>query len=188
MQNILEFGQLISSEGPWSNRLISTVLAPRYRRSSQTVNTTALVTLKHAHTYLMRLQDITRIVWNCSIKFSHSTSQELYAQVSRFVYCLFKSLDGRFYSFPIYDDVIKWKHFPSYWSFVWEIHRSPVNSPHKGQWRGALEFSLICAWINDWVNNREADDLRHHRSHYDVIVMNLQTIAPVLWSNSKECG
>ena len=25
------------------------------------------------------------------------------------------------------------------------IHRWPVNSPHKGQWRGALMFSLICA-------------------------------------------
>ena len=47
----------------------------------------------------------------------------------------------------------------------------PVNSPHKGQWRGALMFSLICAWINDWVNNREAGDFRHHRGHYDVIVL-----------------
>ena len=44
-----------------------------------------------------------------------------------------------------HDDVIKWKHFPHYWSFVREIHRSPVNSPRKGQWRGALMFSLICA-------------------------------------------
>ena len=41
-----------------------------------------------------------------------------------------------------------------------------VNSPHKGQWRGALMFSLICAWINGWVNNREAGDLRRHRAHY----------------------
>ena len=63
----------------------------------------------------------------------------------------------------IHDDVIKWKHFPRYWPFVWEIHRSPVNSPHKGQWRGALMFSLICAWINGWVNHREAGDLRRHR-------------------------
>ena len=47
----------------------------------------------------------------------------------------------------------------------------PVNSPHKGQWRGALMFSLICVWINNWVNNREAGDLRRHRSHYDVTVM-----------------
>ena len=52
---------------------------------------------------------------------------------------------------------------------------SPVNSPHKGQWRGALMFSLICVWINDWVNNREAGDLRRYRAHHDVIVMwNLQ--------------
>ena len=43
-----------------------------------------------------------------------------------------------------HDDVIKWKHFPRYWPFVRGIHRSPGNSPHKGQWRGALMFSLIC--------------------------------------------
>ena len=43
--------------------------------------------------------------------------------------------------------------------------------PHKGQWRGALIFSLICAWINAWVNNRQAGDLRRHRVHYDVTVM-----------------
>ena len=54
-----------------------------------------------------------------------------------------------------HDDVIKWKHFPRYWPFVRGIHRSPVNSPHKGQWRGALMFSLICVWINGWENNRE---------------------------------
>ena len=70
-----------------------------------------------------------------------------------------------------HDDVIKWKHFLRYWPFVRGIHRSPVNSPHKGQWRGVLMFSLICAWINSWVNNREAGDLRRHRAHYDVAVM-----------------
>ena len=70
-----------------------------------------------------------------------------------------------------HDDVIKRKHFLRYWPFVWGIHRSPVNSPHKGQWRGALMFSLICAWINGWVNNGEAGDLRRHRTHYDVTVM-----------------
>ena len=71
----------------------------------------------------------------------------------------------------MHDDVIKWKHFPRYLPFVRGIHRSPVNSPHKGQWRGTLMFSLICIWINSWVNNREADDLRRYRAHYDVIVM-----------------
>ena len=30
------------------------------------------------------------------------------------------------------DAVIKWKHLPRYWPFVRGIHRSPVNSPHKG--------------------------------------------------------
>ena len=80
-------------------------------------------------------------------------------------------------NFGLHDDVMKWKHFPRYWPFVRGIHRSPVNSPHKGQWRGALMFSLICVWINGWVNNREAGDLRRYRAHYDVTVMvNGQTI------------
>ena len=70
-----------------------------------------------------------------------------------------------------HDDVIKWKHFPRYWPLVRGIHRSPVNSPHKGQWRGALMFTLICARINGWVNNLEAGDLRRYRLHYDVIVV-----------------
>ena len=69
------------------------------------------------------------------------------------------------------DDVNKWIHFPRYWPFVRGIHRSPMNSPHKGQWRGALMFSLICVSINGWVNNREAGDLRRYRAHNDVIVM-----------------
>ena len=47
-----------------------------------------------------------------------------------------------------HDDVIKWKHFPRNWPFLRGI---PVNSPHKGQWRGALMFSLICVWIYGWV-------------------------------------
>ena len=70
-----------------------------------------------------------------------------------------------------YDDVTKWKHFPRYWPFVRGFHRPPVNFPHKGQWRGALLFSLICAWTNGWVNNRNAGDLRRPRAYYDVTVM-----------------
>ena len=70
-----------------------------------------------------------------------------------------------------HDDVIKWKFFPRYWPFVRGIHRSPVNSPHKGQWCGALLFSLICAWINAWANIREAGDLRRHRTLCSITVM-----------------
>ena len=51
------------------------------------------------------------------------------------------------------------------------IHRRPVDFPHKGQWHGALMFSLICPWTNGGVNNRDADDLRRYRAHYDVTVM-----------------
>ena len=70
-----------------------------------------------------------------------------------------------------HDDVIKWKHFPRNWPFVRGIHRSPMNSQHKGQWREALMFSLICARITGWVNNGEAGDLLRYRAHSDVIVI-----------------
>ena len=56
-----------------------------------------------------------------------------------------------------HDDVIEW------------------NSPHKGQRRGALMFSLIRAWINGWVNSDEAGDLRRHDAHYDITVMKYDT-------------
>ena len=80
----------------------------------------------------------------------------------------------------IHDDVIKYKHFPRYWPFVLGIHRSPVNSPHKGQWRGAFMFSLICVWIDGWVNNREAGDLRRYCAHYDDIAMLINSLR-ALW-------
>ena len=64
-----------------------------------------------------------------------------------------------------------WKHFRRYWPFVREIHRSPVNSHHKSQWRGALMFSLIFARTNGWANNRDAGHLRQHHAHYNVSVI-----------------
>ena len=89
-----------------------------------------------------------------------------------------------------------WRHqmetFSALVVLVWVIHRSPVNSPHKSQWRGTLMFSLICGGINDWVSNREAGDLRRHRAHYDVTVMILirqlicnffHSMANALWSD-----
>ena len=51
------------------------------------------------------------------------------------------------------------------------------NSPVPGEFPAqrpvtwSFEASLICVWINGWVNNREAGDLRRYRAHYDVIVM-----------------
>ena len=80
----------------------------------------------------------------------------------------------------MHDDVIKWKHFPRYWPFVRGIHRSPMNSLYKGQWCGALVFSLICVWINGWVNSGGAGDLRRYRAHYDVNVMDRNTWS--LWN------
>ena len=92
-------------------------------------------------------------------------------EVSRCMYTVYPAVLLWLFCCGYHDDVIKWKHYPRYWPFVRGIHWSPVNFPHKGQWRGALMFSLIYAWTNSWVNNRDAGNLRRHRVHYDVIVM-----------------
>ena len=88
-----------------------------------------------------------------------------------------------------HDDVIKWKHFQSYWPYVRGIHRSPVNSPYKGQWRGTVVCSLTCAWINGCRNSGEAGDLRRHGAHYDVTVMSTFVCMwngwPVFHENNK---
>ena len=54
-----------------------------------------------------------------------------------------------------------YREFPSHWWIP----------PHKGQWRRALMFSLICAWTNSWVKNRDAGDFRRLCAHYDLTVM-----------------
>ena len=70
-----------------------------------------------------------------------------------------------------HDDAIKWKQFLRHWPFVRVTQPSPVDSPHKGQWRGTLMFSVICAWTNDWANNRDTGDLRRHCAHHDVTII-----------------
>ena len=62
------------------------------------------------------------------------------------------------------NDVIKWKKIPRYWPFVRGKHRSLVDSPHKDQWRGAF-----FVWVEQTIEM--PGDLRRHRTHYDVIVM-----------------
>ena len=78
-----------------------------------------------------------------------------------------------------------WRHQMETFSALLAIFagNSPVPGefPHKGQWRGALMLSLICVWINAWVNNREAGDLRRHRAHYDVIVMTKSKPCDISW-------
>ena len=70
-----------------------------------------------------------------------------------------------------HDDDIKWKHFPRYWPFVRRIHRSPVNSPHKGQWRGDLMFFYM------HQNNRLSTQSRHRW---------LETPSRSLWRHCNE--
>ena len=91
---------------------------------------------------------------------------------------------------------IKWIIQTITWADTWWRHQmetfsallalcagnSPVTGefPHKGQWRGALMFYLICACTNGWVNNLDAGDLRRHRAHYDVTVMRQNEYSPFL--------
>ena len=94
-----------------------------------------------------------------------------------------------FFTMHICDNRTRWVHkcFP-WWmgsrmmtSSNGNIFR--VTGPLCGEFTGPGEFptqrpvtrsfdvSLICVWINGWVNNREAGDLRRHQAHCDVIVM-----------------
>ena len=127
-------------------------------RSAQLTTQDDAMTLKHYRRYWLFMQGIQWTLVTCGpmALLSHHDNESV--AINRLLSIC-------------HDDVIKWKHFPRYWPFVGGNHRSPVNSPHKGQWRGALMFSLICVWINDWVNDCKAGDLRRHRDHYDVIVM-----------------
>ena len=99
----------------------------------------------HVYTNLV-MYSISNSLNNCS------TCHELGTCIAFFVFCcgLVQVVCTRPWSLHYWphNDVIKWKHFSRYWPYVRGIHRSPVNSPHKGQWRGALMFSLICAWVN----------------------------------------
>ena len=79
---------------------------------------------------------------------------------------------------PNYDDVIKGKTFPRYWPFVLGIHRSPMDSPDKGQLHRGIMFSLMCArtngskhtryrwfeapWLSLW---RHCNDFNHQAVH-----------------------
>ena len=70
---------------------------------------------------------------------------------------------------------IIWTDLGKFSHWIFHLLLWPVNSPHKGQWSGALMFPLICAWINVWGNNHESGDFRPHRAHYDVIVVKFTT-------------
>ena len=82
----------------------------------------------------------------------------------------------------LYDDVIKWKHFLRYWSFARRIHRWGVDSPDKGQWRGALEFSFMCAW-KMLSSNRDAGDFWRHGAHCNLIV----GVMLIIWCYANDC-
>ena len=93
-----------------------------------------------------------------------------------------------------HDDVIKWKHFPRYWPFVRRIHRFPMNSPHKGQWRGTLNFffdlrlnkRLSKQWWGWWFETLSHPSCRHSNEISHVVRTVKQWIsgcAPILHCN-----
>ena len=65
----------------------------------------------------------------------------------------------------------EWKHSPRYWPFVCGIHRCPGSPRTKVS--DAWLFFFICNWINGWVNNLYAGDLRRRRAYYDVTAIKL---------------
>ena len=89
-----------------------------------------------------------------------------------------------YFSAGMHDDVIKWKHRPRYWPLVRGIHRSLVNSPHKGQWRGALIFFLnlrLAKRLNKqlrrrWFKTSSRSLWRHYYKSVTTNALNVQTL------------
>ena len=108
-----------------------------------------------------------------------------------------------------HDEVTKLKHFPRYRPFVRGIHWSPVNSTHKGQWRGALMFSLICAlnkrlskqswgwwfetllcslWrhcnVSQLTVSKDDCSIWYHRAHFNIHMMHFHYVKANYWDNA----
>ena len=73
-----------------------------------------------------------------------------------------------------HDDVIRWKHFPRYWP-LWEIHWSPVNSPHKGQQCGTLMRSLMRSYWSHYKWNY-SNIFRIQHQFYTLVHLNALNI------------
>ena len=138
--NIVSGNALVpSGNKPWSDPKLTQISVAiwRHQATMSLVKTLQLIWRSGTCRWNLRLQ------YNISVQYPQMISKcaKVFSNESQ-------RLDYKTASPMIYDDVINWKHFPRYRPFVRGIHRWPVNSPHKGQWRGALMFSLICAWIN----------------------------------------
>ena len=87
----------------------------------------------------------------------------------------------RVFTNKVHDDVSKWKHFPRNWPFVRGIHRSPVNSPHRGQWRGAKTLNWSMYHLTGTVSSS------YTKAHCGVDIL-----FPVRWHTTKmtftSCG
>ena len=91
----------------------------------------------------------------------------------------------------VHDDVINWKRFPRYWPFVWEIHRSPVNSPHKGP----VTHTLMLVRITCYTNSRNDRWFETTWRSCDVIVMSSDYVTDYVGStriismsgNNRKC-
>ena len=84
----------------------------------------------------------------------------------------------------------------SWWRHQMETHSALLalcagNSPVTGEFPAQrpvtrnFDGSFICAWINDWANNREAGDFRRHRAHYDVTVMFWAYFTDDSWAHNQ---
>ena len=126
----------------------------------------------------IKLMHYTPVAYICQISFVGTFLKTYFRVVVSFI-----DLKWRYFiiirrqSYKIYwHKISRWRHQMETFSALLTIcaGNSPVPGEfpvHKCQWHGALMFSLICVWINSWVINREAGDLRRYRAHYGVIVM-----------------
>ena len=97
-----------------------------------------------------------------------------------------------------HDDVMKWKHFPRYWSFVRGIHRSPVNPPHKGPVTRSFDV-LFDLRLNKRLSKQSWGwwfetpshplwrhrNVKYHHSHNEPMASQITGVSIVCWDQRK---
>ena len=97
-------------------------------------------------------------------------------------FCQYKNSHGQGVLVRNHDDVIKWNIFRV--TALCEGN-SPATGEFPSQRPVTRSFDVLfdMRWINGWVNNRVAGDLRRNHADYDVTEMPAEVLGTMSWSN-----
>ena len=93
----------------------------------------------------------------------------------------------------LHDDIMKWKHFPLYWPFVWGIHRWPTQRPVT--WSFDVFFDLhlnkqLSKQSRRWWFKMPSRSLWHHCNVQEcfTVIGAIVSLPQCQWNNHAGCG